>query len=275
MRLEVENVVWGADGRKVLRGMSLEVGSGEMVGLIGPNGSGKTSLLRCVYKVLEPHSGLISLGGEDVLQTGARRMARRTAVVPQETPGEFDFAVREIVAMGRSPHKGHFERESAEDRRIVDDSLSRVGMLGFVERQFRTLSGGEKQKVLIARALAQRAKLLVLDEPTNHLDVGHQLEVMELVKDLGVATLAALHDLNLAALFCDRLYVLHGGEAIVSGAPEEVLTPRLIREVYGVGSEVSIHPATGRPHVTFVPESLRHHGREEERKRHRSGDGSS
>ncbi len=257
MKLEVENVVWGADGRKILRGVSLEVGPGEVVGLIGPNGSGKTSLLRCVYKVLKPQAGLISLGEEDVLRTSVRRMARRSAVVPQETPAEFDFAVWEIVAMGRSPHKALFERETAEDQEIVEDSLTRVGMLPFAERQFRTLSGGEKQKVLIARALAQKSRLLVLDEPTTHLDVGHQLEVLDLVRNLGVSTLAALHDLNLAALFCDRLYVLHGGEILASGSPEEVLTPRLIREVYGVASDVDIHPATGKPHVTFVPESFR------------------
>ncbi|MBA2712791.1 MAG: ABC transporter ATP-binding protein [Rubrobacteraceae bacterium] len=272
MKLEVENVVWGAEGQKILRGVSLEVGPGEVVGLIGPNGSGKTSLLRCVYKVLKPQAGLISLGEEDVLRTSVRRMARRTAVVPQETPGEFDFTVREIVAMGRSPHKGLFERETAGDLEIVEDSLARVGMLPFAGRQFRTLSGGEKQKILVARALAQRAKLLVLDEPTTHLDVGHQLEVLELVKNLRVSTLAALHDLNLAALFCDRLHVLHGGEIFASGSPEEVLTPRLIREVYGVASEVDIHPATGKPHVVFVPEGLRlrlngHEGEQEGRRR--------
>ncbi len=277
MRLDVENIVWGADGRKILRGVSLEVGSGEVVGLIGPNGSGKTSLLRCVYKVLKPQAGLISLGEEDVLRSSVRRMARRTAVVPQETPGEFDFAVREIAAMGRSPHKGLFERETAEDREIVDDSLSRVGMLPFAERQFSTLSGGEKQKVLVARALAQKARLLVLDEPTNHLDVGHQLEVLGLVRGLGVSALAALHDLNLAALFCDRIYVLSGGEVFASGTPDEVLRPELIETVYGVASEVRIHPATGKPHVAFLPESLRPRpgprpdGQEGERGARRSG----
>ncbi len=273
MRLDVENIVWGADGRKILRGVSLEVGSGEVVGLIGPNGSGKTSLLRCVYKVLKPQAGLISLGEEDVLRSSVRRMARRTAVVPQETPGEFDFAVREIAAMGRSPHKGLFERETAEDREIVDDSLSRVGMLPFAERQFSTLSGGEKQKVLVARTLAQKARLLVLDEPTNHLDVGHQLEVLGLVRGLGVSALAALHDLNLAALFCDRIYVLSGGEVFASGTPDEVLRPELIERVYGVASEVRIHPATGKPHVAFLPESLRPRpdGQEGERGARRSG----
>lgn len=269
MKLEVENVVWGVDGRKILRGVSLEVGPGEVVGLIGPNGSGKTSLLRCVYKVLRPHAGLVSLGEEDVLRMGARRMARQTAVVPQETPGEFDFTAREIVAMGRSPHQGLFQRETPEDREIVEDSLTRTAMLPFAERQYRTLSGGEKQKTLVARALAQQTKLLVLDEPTTHLDVGHQLEVLELIKNLRVSTLCALHDLNLAALFCDSLYVLSEGEVLASGSPQEVLTPRLIREVYGVASEVSVHPATGKPHITFVPEGLRqerHEGQRDQRR---------
>jgi iron complex transport system ATP-binding protein len=134
----------------------------------------------------------------------------------------------------------------------VEYSLTRVGLLSFAERQFRTLSGGEKQKVLLARALTQNAEFLVLDEPTTHLDVGHQLEILALIKNLRVSTLAALHDLNLAALFCDRLYVLHGGEVLASGSPEEVLRPKLIREVYGVASEVSVHPATGKPHIVFV-----------------------
>lgn len=253
MSVRVERLHWTVAGTQVLRGVEAEAAPGEFVGLVGPNGSGKSSLLRCVYRVLEPSSGLVALDEEDVRSLGAREAARRTAVVQQETPSEFDFTVREVVAMGRSPHKGPFERDNEQDLRIVDDSLERVGISDLSGRSFPTLSGGEKQRAIVARALAQRARFLVLDEPTNHLDVRYQIEVLELVKDLGLTTLAALHDLNLAALYCDRLYVLHKGEIVTSGRPHEVLTTELISSVYGVHSEVRIHPATGRPQIAFLP----------------------
>jgi iron complex transport system ATP-binding protein len=253
MRLQAQEVSWSVDGHKIVRSVSAEAHPGELVGLIGPNGSGKSSLLRCVYRVLRPDAGLVSLDGEDVWRINARQMSRRTAVVVQESQTDFDFTVREIVAMGRTPHKGLLERDDEKDERIVEDALSRVDVLHFAERSFLTLSGGEKQRVLLARALAQKARFLVLDEPTNHLDIRYQLELLSLVRDLGVTTLAALHDLNLAALYCDRLYALAAGKVAAEGTPEEVLTPRFIRELYGVEAEVEIHRATGRPHVSFLP----------------------
>ena len=253
MNARVERLSLELSGQKILRDVEAEASSGEFVGLVGPNGSGKTSLLRCVYRILKPGAGRVTLAGDDVLRLDAREAARRTAVVQQETTAEFDFTVREVVSMGRSPHKGAFDRDGEDDRRIVDESLERVDMLGLAERSFPTLSGGEKQRALVARALAQRARLLVLDEPTNHLDVRYQIEVLDLVKELGITTLAALHDLNLAALYCDRLYVLSQGEVVARGTPQEVLRPGLISGVYGVGCEVHIHPATGRPHIAFLP----------------------
>lgn len=257
MNVRVERLSLQLAGVKVLRDVEAEVASGEFVGLVGPNGSGKSSLLRCVYRVLKPHAGRVTLAGDDVLRLDARVAARRTAVVQQETAAEFDFTVREVVSMGRSPHKGAFERDDKEDHRIVEESLERVGMLGLSGRSFPTLSGGEKQRALVARALAQRARLLVLDEPTNHLDVRYQIEILDLVKALGITTLAALHDLNLAALYCDRLYVLSAGEIVARGTPEEVLRPELISSVYGVGSEVHVHPTTAKPHIVFLPEWCR------------------
>jgi len=260
VNLRAEDVHWGTEGLKIVRGASVEAKPGELVGLIGPNGSGKSSFLRCVYRVLEPHSGLVSLDGEDVWRLGAREIARRTAVVLQEYPVEFEFTVKEIVFMGRAPHKGTFDRDTDEDTRIVEEALERVGMLHFAERDFSTLSGGEKQRVFIARAVAQQARLLILDEPTNHLDVRHQLDVLELVRGLGVTTLAAIHDLNLAALYCDRIYAIGWGEIQAQGTPEDILTPVLIRELYGVEAEVSIHPKTGRPSVAFLPPDPRPNG---------------
>ncbi|NTU82449.1 MAG: ABC transporter ATP-binding protein [Chloroflexales bacterium] len=253
MRLEIAGVSWGVAETQIVREVSLSCASGSFVGLIGPNGSGKSSLLRTVYRVLQPDAGMIQLEADDVWGLSARQAARRIGVVLQEHGGEFDFSVREIVLMGRSPHKGLFDRDSAEDLAIVENALSQVGMTTFAERSFLTLSGGEKQRVLVARALAQQTCFLVLDEPTNHLDIRYQLEVLDLVRGLGVTTIAALHDLNLAALYCDQLYVLAGGQVVASGPPEAVLTPALIRSVYGVRAEVTPHPATGRLHVVYLP----------------------
>jgi iron complex transport system ATP-binding protein len=219
--------------------------------LIGPNGSGKTSLLRTVYRVLRPDAGVIRLDGESVWELSARESARRMAVVPQESGGELDFTVREMVLMGRSPHKAWHERDSAADQAIVDRALRQVNLAELADRGFLTLSGGEKQRVIVARALAQEPRFLVLDEPTAHLDIHHQLEILALVRGLELTTIAALHDLNLAAMYCDRLYLLHHGRIVASGAPPDVLTVDLIRDVYGVAAEVSLH--RGRTHVAFLP----------------------
>ncbi|MFV9503419.1 MAG: ABC transporter ATP-binding protein [Oscillochloridaceae bacterium umkhey_bin13] len=253
MKLAVENVSWAVAGATIVREVSLNCASGSMVGLIGPNGSGKSSLLRCIYRVLQPDAGSIWLATNEIWQLSARQAARQIGVVLQEYSGEFEFSVREMVLMGRAPHKALFERDTAEDLRLVDAALRKVDMLSFAERSFMTLSGGEKQRVLVARALAQQTRFLVLDEPTNHLDIRYQLEVLDLVRGLGVTTLAALHDLNLAALYCDQLYVLKAGSLVASGPPAEVLTPEVIHSVYGVRADVALHPRTGRLHVVFLP----------------------
>lgn len=256
MTLNTEHVSWSVEAKTIVNQVTLSVSKGEFVGLLGPNGSGKSSLLRTIYRILKPDSGVINLNGADVWQLSARQVARQMAVVMQERTGDFDFSVHEIVMMGRNPHKGMFDRDTAHDFQLVDEALERVDMVEFARRSFLTLSGGEKQRVLIARALVQQAKFLVLDEPTNHLDIHYQLEILELVKNLGVTTIAALHELNLAAFYCDRLYVLKEGQLVVSGTPEEVLQPALIRRVYGVWSEVATHPLTGKLTITFFPESM-------------------
>jgi iron complex transport system ATP-binding protein len=251
--LLAKDVSWSVEKRAILTSLELDVRQGELAGVIGPNGSGKSSFLRTVYRVLRPDTGLITLDGDDVWKLSTRAAARRTAAVLQETPGDFDFTAEEMVFMGRTPHKGPLERETAEDHRIVSESLARVGMTEFAHRAFSTLSGGEKQRVLIARAIAQQARFMILDEPTNHLDIRYQLEILELVKSLGVTTLAALHDLNLAAAYCDRLFAIESGRVVHSGPPEDVLTPHLLREIFGVGAHVQPDPHTGRPHLTFFP----------------------
>ena len=257
MKLNVENITVGLENKTILHNISLAVRSGEFVGLIGPNGSGKSTLLKSIYRVLKPRSGLISLDDDNVYQLSARQNAQRMAVVRQESSVEFDFTVMEIVMMGRSPHKRLFQTDTTADSRICEESLERVGMQAYAERSFFSLSGGEKQRVLIARALVQQAEFLVLDEPTNHLDVRYQLQVMDLVKTLGITVFSSLHDLNIAAMYCDRLYVICDGELVASGTPDEVLEPGLIRDVFGVETEVVTHPRTGRKHVYFISEALR------------------
>jgi iron complex transport system ATP-binding protein len=235
-----------------LRDASLYVAPGEFVGLIGPNGSGKTSLLRCAYRFSQPLQGDVLLGDENLWQRPPRWCAQRVAVVLQEFPDAFGLTVDEVVAMGRTPHKGLFDGDSRQDLQIIRDALACVGMQGFEDHAFATLSGGEKQRVILARALTQQPQLLILDEPTNHLDPRYQLELLQLVKRLNIGTLASIHDLNLAAAFCDRLYVMDGGKIVASGTPAEVLTVDLLRQVFGVDALVDSHPVSGYPRITWI-----------------------
>ncbi|MET7460435.1 ABC transporter ATP-binding protein [Nonomuraea sp. NPDC005501] len=230
MKLDLRGVSVALDGHPIVHEADLLVDDGEFVGLVGPNGCGKSTLLRTVYRALRPAAGLITVDGDDVHRLPARQAARRTAVVAQETPADLDFTVAEIVFMGRTPYKP----DALVDEELAARALDRVGMAGAAERVFATLSGGEKQRVLLARALAQQTRLLLLDEPTSHLDIRHQLEILHLVRELGIATLAVLHDLNQAAAFCDRLYLMNAGRIVAGGPPEQVLTPDLICQVYGV-----------------------------------------
>lgn len=250
--LRAEEIFVEIDGQTIIDRVILAVQPGEFVGLVGPNGSGKSSLLRTIYRVLKPSAGRVFLDDDDVWTLSPRDTARRVAVVGQERMGEFDFTVTELVAMGRSPHKGLFDTDKAEDRQIVDECLGLVDMRGKASRQFMNLSGGEKQRVLVARALAQRPRFLVLDEPTNHLDIRHQLELLILVRKLAITTLAALHDLNLAARYCDRLIMIHEGKIVAEGYPKDVLTSERISSVYGVGADIRLGE-DGVPDISFRP----------------------
>ncbi|MFE9372032.1 ABC transporter ATP-binding protein [Streptomyces sp. NPDC006711] len=245
-------------GRALLHDITLHAADGETVGLVGPNGSGKTTLLRCVYATLRPTSGRVLLDGADLHALPARARARRLATVPQDADaGGIELSVREIVAMGCSPHHRFWEADTAADDALVRDALARLGIANLAARPFPSLSGGERRRALVARALVQQPDLIVLDEPTNHLDIRYQLEVLSLVRELGTVNLLALHDLNLAAQYCDRLCVLADGRIVAAGAPADVLTPDLLREVYGVEADVGVHPTTGAPTVVYLPPTRR------------------
>ncbi|MCC3768993.1 ABC transporter ATP-binding protein [Streptomyces sp. UNOC14_S4] len=251
MRVDIEGLSVEIAGARLVEDIALRADSGRFVGLIGPNGSGKSTLLRCVYRALRPAAGTVRLDGDDLHALSAREGARRLAALPQESAGAFDFTAAEIVVMGRLPHQSAAGRTTARDTEVCAEALARVGATHLAERGFSSLSGGEKQRVLIARALAQEPRVLVLDEPTNHLDIAQQLEVLALVRGAGLTVLAALHDLNLAATHCDALYVIAGGRIVASGPPGEVLTAGLLADVFGVRAHRVPHPETGAPHLLF------------------------
>ncbi|MFF2009440.1 ABC transporter ATP-binding protein [Streptomyces sp. NPDC058195] len=251
MRIDIEDLTVEIAGARLVSDATLGAGQGQLVGLVGPNGSGKSTLLRCVYRALRPSAGTVRLDGEDLYAMSPRESARRLAALPQEAASEFDFTVAEVVAMGRTPHQSSVGRATEADRTACARALAGVGAAHLADRGFLTLSGGEKQRVLIARALAQEPRLLVLDEPTNHLDIAQQLDVLALVRDSGPTVLTSLHDLNLAALHCDLLHVIAGGRIVASGAPYDVLTPELLAEVFGVRAHRVPHPETGALQLLF------------------------
>ncbi|MDR3240396.1 MAG: ABC transporter ATP-binding protein [Clostridiales bacterium] len=256
MRLQIENMTFSYGDRKAIDDICLNVKEGEFVGLIGPNGSGKSTVLKNLYRALSPDKGTVTFDGENLFALSHKKAALKLGVVGQENDVPFDFLVEEIVAMGRSPHKKFFDFDTEQDKNIVRHALEHLGMEAMAKRNYLHLSGGEKQRVIIARVVAQETDFLLLDEPTNHLDISYQLQIFDFVKRLGVTVLSAIHDLNMAALYCDRIYVLKDGKVILRGTPEEVLTPRNIFDVYGVRSDISVHPATGKVAITYLPEAL-------------------
>jgi iron complex transport system ATP-binding protein len=239
----------------VVRDVSVDVASGARLGILGPNGSGKTTLLKLLAGVLAPTGGSVVLDGVAMGGIPRRAVARRIAMVPQNTHPAFDYTVLDLALMGRYPHLGAFEVESQADLAIARDALASTGTLEFASRLFSTLSGGEQQRVVIASALAQQAELLLLDEPTASLDPGYQLEIADLLRTLhgqrGIGLVLSTHDLNLAASVCDTLVLLHQGEVVAAGATAEVLTPDAIASLYGIHADVRYHEAAG--HLVVVP----------------------
>lgn len=250
MRISAEDLTWVAGGRTIVRGVTMSVAPGETVGLIGPNGAGKSSLLRCLAGLRVPTSGRVRYDGDDMAALDARQVARRLAFVEQTGESDVDLRVADVVALGRTPFRDRWRGLSAADHVIVDAALDHLGLSGFRGRYWSTLSGGERQRAHIARALAQRPAALLLDEPTNHLDIRHQLELMELLARTGQTVLTALHDLALAARYCDRLVLLHRGEVVADGPPAEVLTRERLRVVYEVDARIGLDDL-GHPVLTY------------------------
>ena len=262
-RLEARemDVRYAPDAAPILNRLTMEVRPGEFVGVVGPNGSGKSTLVRALSRTLRPARGTVLIAGRDLYAgVSARDSAQQIGVVPQDTQAAFDFTVQEAVAMGRAPHlpRRPFAAETPADGAAVREALRLAGVERLAERLVTTLSGGERQRTLLARALAQEPDILLLDEPTAHLDLRHQTQMLALVRSLahggGKAVLAVLHDLNLAAAYCDRLILLHEGVIVAQGTPGQVLTAAHLRQVYGVRVWVRRHPLTGRPWLLTLPD---------------------
>lgn len=250
MNIKVDDLNITLEKNNILKDINIEVDNKEVVGIIGPNGSGKSTLLKCIYRVLKPNDGAILLDNIDIKDMSVKESSKRLAVLSQHNNYNFDFTVKDIVLMGRSPHKKFMERDNKDDYYIANEALKKVDMFEFKDRSFQSLSGGEQQRVILARALAQQPQCLILDEPTNHLDIKYQLQLMRIVKGLGIEVIAAIHDLNIAAMYCDKIYVLKDGEVIKYGKPKDILTQELIKYVYEVDAEVIVKEE--RVHISYI-----------------------
>ena len=246
MGLKIEDLNISINKKHIVKNISSIINDGEFVGVIGPNGSGKTTFLKSICKILKPESGKIYLNDRNLISMPLKESAKKMAVVSQFNDFSFDFTVEELVLSGRTPYKKSFELDNNRDFEIVEDALRKTNMMNMRKRLFSSLSGGERQMVLLARAITQQTEILILDEPTNHLDINHQIQLLRLVKSLKKTVFSVLHDLNLASAYCDRIYVVKDGEVYSQGTPEEVINNKMLRDVFGINAEMVKNPITDK-----------------------------
>lgn len=249
--LAAEHLTWCTDGNVILDDISFSVKKGSFTGILGPNGAGKSSLLRCLYRYVKPEQGVVKFNYQDIWQIKPSDFAKNVAVVLQETPSHFNLTVHDVVALGLIPHKGIFARANKTDDEKIVQAIKQVGLLHKTQQNFEHLSGGEKQRALIARAIVQSPSLLIMDEPTSHLDVRYQIQIMELAKSLGITIIASFHDLNLASAMCDNILVLNQGKLVCQGSPKAVLTREMLSDVFGVCAHISEHHQHKVPHISY------------------------
>ncbi|AUH01936.1 ABC transporter ATP-binding protein [Prodigiosinella confusarubida] len=252
MSITAENITWTVGKKTIVNNVSLSVSRGETVGLIGPNGCGKSSLLRILAGLRRPHSGTVTLDGQNIARIAKKQLARRVAFVEQHGMTEANMRVVDVVKLGRIPHHSPFSNWSPQDDDTVTAALQRVDMLSKSEQGWLSLSGGERQRVHIARAIAQSPTEILLDEPTNHLDIHHQIQLMKLVSELPVTSIVAIHDLNHASMFCDALIVMQQGQIVAAGSPQVILTESLLWDVFGVETKIEISPFHGKKHIYYI-----------------------
>ena len=249
--LSVTDLSWHLNGTAILSAIDFSLAEGKMLGIIGPNGAGKSSLLRCLYRFIKPTTGCIHLFGDEINTLSAKAFARQIAVVLQDTPHHFEMTTAQLIGLGLTPHKSAFDFSSRGDREVIAQALAKVGLQDKSNQAFESLSGGEKQRALIARAIVQRPKLLILDEPTNHLDIRYQIQTLELLRSLKITVITSIHDLNLASALCDELLLLNNGSCVAKGSPKQVLTEQRIAEVFDVCCEIKPHPQHGNPLISY------------------------
>ena len=253
MKLSIENITYSINSRLIVDGVDLGIEEGTFVGLVGPNGCGKSTLLKNIYKVYTPDAGSVYIDGKDISELSSRETAREMSVMQQENVVEFDMSVYDMVMLGRFAHQKMFGNDMTHEREIVADAIEEVGLTGYEQRSFLSLSGGEKQRTLVARALVQQAELIILDEPTNHLDIGYQYQIMSILKNQGLTVFSSIHDLNIAACYCDKIVLMKAGKIVDIGTPWEVFVPERIKELFGVDAQVSVNEETKRPNIMFMP----------------------
>lgn len=250
--ITVSHLSWSTSSKPVLDDISFTIKQGQFVGILGPNGVGKSSLLRCMYKYTKPSAGDIYIGSTSIKAISQRDFAAKVAVVLQHTPIGFSMTTSQLLATGLLNQQRWWQPINHEQEQIeIARVLALVGLADKAQQMFESLSGGEQQRVLIARALLQKPQILILDEPTNHLDVGYQVDILSLIKSLGITIIATIHDLNLASAFCDKLLLLREGKLVKSGTPQQVLTPASIENIYGIKTHVDRHPQGAYPRVTY------------------------
>jgi len=251
--LSVSNISWRPHKRTapVLHTTSFDVENGDVLGVVGPNGAGKSTLLRMLYRFQAPTTGQVNINGQDIWAMPAHKVAQHVAAVLQEQAAAFGLSVREIILLGRTPHRQGFAKADPHDTTVINHVMDMLDLKGLEHRDFGTLSGGERQRVMVARALAQEPEILILDEPTNHLDIRHQLEVLALIRQLDLTIVVSLHDLNIAADICDNILVLEDGHSRGFGSPDALLTEALVSDTFRVDARRERLAPSDANHLSF------------------------
>jgi iron complex transport system ATP-binding protein len=253
LKLKIENLNFEIDNIKILNNINLNIKKGEFVGIIGPNGCGKSTLLKNIYNILTPTNGKIFIDDTLINNFSSKELARKISTLTQHSGGDFDFSILDIILMGRYAHSSMFSSTNKKDLLIAKKALDKVGLSHFKHRSFLSLSGGEQQRVMIARAIAGENDFFILDEPTNHLDIRYQLEIMDIMKSLDITMFSAIHDMNIASTYCDKLILLNQGKIISIGTPREVLTKENFKDIFGVEVYLSTNPFTNKLAINYIP----------------------